>query len=611
MSSTVENPLNVFTVQTWKRICINKALELNAYEILMGEETQPAVSDMKARSSFNERRSKLIGYIRSTLDHSQTTTVIGDLGTLDAPGIWKRLLEAYEPKTAGGRISVLQELITLRKGDSDHENESYTDFGTRAISLASRLASLLPTGPEYTKEQTESGTVGSGQTAATREILSSPSKFTKGYSAYDLAMDLAIAMIPIGLGKDDTMLQHTLNHLGADLDGKTALEHLRKADTMNRNSQLAEGTSATALLAAQKKKYFQCEIHGKYTTHASKDCCVLKGSGKQKQKAQVAEKKEEILTPEEKVIIAQVAHIASPPIRRTNGSKANTSWNTDSGATSHMTPHRHWIRNYVHCRVAVLLANNHVVWAKGKGDVFFNPTINGQPSETVTFKDVLYVPALQNNLFSILSAVRKNKMRVVIEGESLDFQKDGNTILTATIHQNTGLLDGTTLNNQEHAYITQRVSKDLLHQRLGHIGRKRINQLIEGELGTGIVVRHNTDIPDTCEHCIAGKQHRNPFPNLSEHRSTEIIGRIHSDLHGPLTRTPSGFKYWITFIDDHSRFKEVHLLKSKDEASRHFKEYIAKVERQTGRLVKEIRDDKGGEYMSNEFISCKMELVNA
>jgi hypothetical protein len=166
-------------------------------------------------------------------------------------------------------------------------------------------------------------------------------------------------------------------------------------------------------------------------------------------------------------------------------------------------------------------------------------------------------------------------MRVVIEGESLDFQKDGNSILTATIHQNIGLLDGTTLDNQEHAYITQRVSKDLLHQRLGHIGRKRINKLIKQELGTGIIVKPNTDIPDTCEHCIAGKQHRDPFPVLSEHRSTELLGWIHSDLHGPLTQTPSGFKYWITFIDDHSRFKEVHLLKSKDEASQHFKEYIA------------------------------------
>ena len=101
----------------------------------MGEETMP--SELKARASFTERRSRLVGYIRSTLDHSQTTTIIGNVDILDAPAIWKQLLAAYEPKDSGGRISVLQELITLRKGDAEHENESYSDYGTCAIGLAS------------------------------------------------------------------------------------------------------------------------------------------------------------------------------------------------------------------------------------------------------------------------------------------------------------------------------------------------------------------------------------------------------------------------------------------------------------------------------------------
>ncbi|KAJ2928242.1 hypothetical protein H1R20_g8861, partial [Candolleomyces eurysporus] len=287
MSSTVENPLNVFTVQHWKRVCINKALELNAYEILMGDEQMPSSSDTRIRASFIERRSKLIGYIRSTLDHSQTTTIIGGIDVLDAPAIWKQLLKAYEPKDAGGRISVLQELITLRKGDADHENESYSDYGARAISLASRLASLLPIGSSYEKETTKPTAAKIGTEDVTIHELEKPSSFKPGYTAEDLAMDLAIAMIPIGLGKEDTMLQHTLNHLGSNLTSQTALEHLRKADTLVRNASLAEGTSAAALSAASnKKKRFHCEVHGKNNTHASKDCRVLKG--KQKQKAQVA-----------------------------------------------------------------------------------------------------------------------------------------------------------------------------------------------------------------------------------------------------------------------------------------------------------------------------------
>ena len=36
-------------------------------------------------------------------------------------------------------------------------------------------------------------------------------------------------------------------------------------------------------------------------------------------------------------------------------------WNTDTGATSHMTPHWHWIRNYTPYRVPIHLVDNRVM----------------------------------------------------------------------------------------------------------------------------------------------------------------------------------------------------------------------------------------------------------
>ena len=118
--SPSSNPLNVYTAQQWKRVCINKALELNAYGILMGTESEPT-SDAKLKANYQEWLSKLIGYLRSTLDHSQTDTILGKVSILDAKGTWEALLSAYEPKTSGSRTSVLQELIALCKGDEGHE----------------------------------------------------------------------------------------------------------------------------------------------------------------------------------------------------------------------------------------------------------------------------------------------------------------------------------------------------------------------------------------------------------------------------------------------------------------------------------------------------------
>ncbi|OAX30504.1 hypothetical protein K503DRAFT_705190, partial [Rhizopogon vinicolor AM-OR11-026] len=43
---------------------------------------------------------------------------------------------------------------------------------------------------------------------------------------------------------------------------------------------------------------------------------------------------------------------------------AHADWNADTGATSHMTPHRHWLRNYAPKRVAIKLADNNIVYFK-------------------------------------------------------------------------------------------------------------------------------------------------------------------------------------------------------------------------------------------------------
>jgi len=70
-------------------------------------------------------------------------------------------------------------------------------------------------------------------------------------------------------------------------------------------------------------------------------------------------------------------------------------------------------------------------------------------------------------------------------------------------------------------------------------------------------------------------------------------------VHGPVkVSTNQGYRFWITFIDDHSRFKAVYLLKHKSEAFAAFKQFKAWAENVTGQRLGTLHDDKGGEYMS-------------
>ena len=74
-----------------------------------------------------------------------------------------------------------------------------------------------------------------------------------------------------------------------------------------------------------------------------------------------------------------------------------------------------------------------------------------------------------------------------------------------------------------------------------------------------------------CENCVLGKQHRISF-NVAQHTSNQILEYLHSDLWGPSkVLTHGGNRYFLSFIDDHSKKLWLYLLKSKDQAFESFK----------------------------------------
>ena len=57
-----------------------------------------------------------------------------------------------------------------------------------------------------------------------------------------------------------------------------------------------------------------------------------------------------------------------------------------------------------------------------------------------------------------------------------------------------------------------------------------------------------------------------------------------------------GQRYFISFIDDYSRYMYLYMLHKKDEALDAFKIFKAEVEKQCGKQIKIVRSDRGGEY---------------
>ena len=80
-------------------------------------------------------------------------------------------------------------------------------------------------------------------------------------------------------------------------------------------------------------------------------------------------------------------------------------------------------------------------------------------------------------------------------------------------------------------------------------------------------------------------------------RATELLECIHSDIRGPYSiPTINGHKYFISFIDDFSRYSYVYLIHEKSKALDVCKIYEAEVENQLNWRIKSVRSDRGGEY---------------
>jgi hypothetical protein len=76
---------------------------------------------------------------------------------------------------------------------------------------------------------------------------------------------------------------------------------------------------------------------------------------------------------------------------------------------------------------------------------------------------------------------------------------------------------------------------------------------------------------------------------------------IHSYVWTTKTKSIRGCKYYVNFIDDHTRKVWVYFMKHKGEVFQHFLNFKAMVEKEKGVSIKCLRFNGGGKYFSNEF----------
>jgi hypothetical protein len=104
-----------------------------------------------------------------------------------------------------------------------------------------------------------------------------------------------------------------------------------------------------------------------------------------------------------------------------------------------------------------------------------------------------------------------------------------------------------------------------------------------------------------CDICHYTKQKKLSFPVSTSHSSSKYE-MLHFDMWGPLSiASVHNHKFFLTIVDDYSRYTWIILLKSKAEVSSHIQNFITSIQTQFHITPKIIRSDNGPEFLLHSF----------
>lgn len=140
----------------------------------------------------------------------------------------------------------------------------------------------------------------------------------------------------------------------------------------------------------------------------------------------------------------------------------------------------------------------------------------------------------------------------------------------------------------------------LWHHRLGHAAAPVVQEILSRHKLSFVRDQENKVI---CDACQRGKSHQLPYPK-STSLSSSPFELIFSDVWGPAPTSVGRHDYYVSFIDDYSKYTWIYLLRQKSEVFRCFNEFQNMVERQFNCKIRAVQSDWGGEYKAlNSFFS--------
>lgn len=219
----------------------------------------------------------------------------------------------------------------------------------------------------------------------------------------------------------------------------------------------------------------------------------------------------------------------------------------------------------------VRFGDDSTVEIQGRGTILFQ----GKSGDHWVLSNVYFIPKLRSNLIS-LGQLTEIGHRIVLDDDLLEVSEKNPVRVIMRVQRSLNRMYKIELKAVDPACLMVNIENQawLWHGRLGHVNFRSLKQLVSKGMANGVPkISHPEKV---CNDCLVAKQTRSSFPRVAQWHAVEKLSLVYVDLCGPITpATAGGNKYFMLLVDDHSRWMNVYLLKSKNQAVEAFVKYKA------------------------------------
>jgi transposase InsO family protein len=220
----------------------------------------------------------------------------------------------------------------------------------------------------------------------------------------------------------------------------------------------------------------------------------------------------------------------------------------------------------------------------------------------ITLKQTLYVPDLRTNLLSVAKIV-DNGHDILIKRDAAFIRNETEEVVAVAERRGDLFFMQGSAESATIAFANPNSSLAKWHERLGHVNEKNLREMAVNDVILRLKLNPNEKL-EICEVSVKGKQAQTPFNKSEPERTSALLEIVHTDICGPMrVASKGGARYFAVFVDDKSRWCEVHFPQKKSDVFEAFKKYKAMAETATGKKIKALQSDNGTEFCNKNFDS--------